>query len=245
MKKRATIFLVTCLLFSLVACSPNVNSGQPSQTQTFAQTQEPTLPENDETDKETSATEGQTEEVPSENSSTEIYGEEAVSENVSVPFADGQPLAFLFASGAGSWGTSLTLYPDGSFEGVYENGENDAEPDYPRGTSYVCRFTGRFGEMTKLTDHAYSMKLEVLDYEEPGREWIEDGIRYISAEPYGLLDGEDFTLYVPETSAEELNEEFRSWWPDEYLWRAGTLQTLSCYGLFNTDTGQGFFTSHD
>ena len=175
----------------------------------------------------------------------EIYETASESENVSVPFADGQPLEFLFASGAGGWGTTLTLYPDGSFEGIYEDGENDAGPGYPRGTTYVCEFTGRFGEMTKLTDHTYVMKLEALDYDEPGREWIEDEIRNISAEPYGLVGGEDFALYVPETPADALKEEFRSWWPDEYLWRAGTLQTLSCYGLYNTDTGQGFFTSHD
>lgn len=174
----------------------------------------------------------------------EIYETAPEPEDVSVPFADGQPLEFLFASGAGGWGTTLTLYPDGSFEGIYEDGENDAGPGYPRGTSYVCEFTGRFGEMTKLTDHTYVMKLEALDYDEPGREWIEDEIRYISAEPYGLEGGEDFALYVPETPADALKEEFRSWWPDEYLWRAGTLQTLSCYGLCNTDTGQGFFTSH-
>lgn len=71
MKKRATIFLVTCFMFSLVACSSGGNSEQPSQAQTATQTQEPTLPENNETEKETSAKEEPTEEVPSENSATE------------------------------------------------------------------------------------------------------------------------------------------------------------------------------
>lgn len=57
-------------------------------------------------------------------------------------FGDGQPLNFLFASGAGAWGTTLTLYPDGSFEGVYEDGEAVAAPEYPRGICYICRFSG-------------------------------------------------------------------------------------------------------
>lgn len=71
MKKRATIFLVTCLMFSLVACSSGGNSEQSSQAQKSTQTQEPTLPESNETEKGTSAKEEQTEEVPSENSATE------------------------------------------------------------------------------------------------------------------------------------------------------------------------------
>lgn len=71
MKKRATIFLVTCLMFSLVACSSGGNSEQSSQAQKATQTQEPTLPESNETEKGMSAKEEQTEEVPSENWATE------------------------------------------------------------------------------------------------------------------------------------------------------------------------------
>lgn len=71
MKKVATIFLVTCLMFSLVACSSGGNSEQSSQAQKATQTQGPTLPESNETEKGTSAKEEQTEEVPSENSATE------------------------------------------------------------------------------------------------------------------------------------------------------------------------------
>ncbi len=71
MKKRAAIFLVTCLMFSLAACSSGRNSKQPPQAQKAAQTQETILPESNETEKGTSAKEEQTEEVPSENSATE------------------------------------------------------------------------------------------------------------------------------------------------------------------------------
>lgn len=164
-------------------------------------------------------------------------------ETVSVPFADGQPLKLLYASGAGSWGTTLTLYPDGSFAGTYQEGENDSSPEYPRGTSYVCQFTGRFGEMKRLTQYAYSLTLEELVFEEAGKEWVEDGILYISAEPLGLAGGDEFVLYVPETSAEELNGYFLEWWPDAWRWREGSQKTLQRYGLCNTATGAGFFTS--
>ena len=76
-------------MFSLAACSPNVNSEQPSQTQTFSQTQEPALPGNDETEKETSAAEKQTEEVLSENPSTEIPSAKA-DEKKETSAAEGQ-----------------------------------------------------------------------------------------------------------------------------------------------------------
>lgn len=157
-------------------------------------------------------------------------------------FSDGMPMEFLFASGAGAWGTTLTLHADGAFEGIYEDSENDAATEYPYGTVYICNFTGRFSEMTQESDGTYSMTLEDLDYEEAGREWIEDEIRYISAEPNGLAGGENFVLYVPGTPVDGLDEEFLSWWPDAYLWREGTLDALSSYGLWNKETGAGFFT---
>lgn len=71
MKKSTTIFLVTCLMFSLAACSSGGNREQPSQAQKATKAQEPTLPESNETEKGTSAREEQTEEVPSENSAAE------------------------------------------------------------------------------------------------------------------------------------------------------------------------------
>ena len=71
MKKRATIFLVTCLMFSLAACSSGESNEQSSQAQEATRTQEPALPESNEAEKETSARDEQTEEVLLENSSAE------------------------------------------------------------------------------------------------------------------------------------------------------------------------------
>lgn len=83
MKKRATVFLVTCLMFSLAACSSGGNSKQSSQAQKATQAQEPTLPESSETKKGTSAGEEQTEKAPSEpseNSATENLSAKAEQE---------------------------------------------------------------------------------------------------------------------------------------------------------------------
>lgn len=157
------------------------------------------------------------------------------------------PMELLFASGAGAWGTTLTLNLDGTFTGQFydsnmgENGEN-----YPNGTVYYCNFSGRFGSMMKLNDYAYYMRLEELAYDtDIGREQIggEEGIRYVTAEPYGIAGGEEFIFYLPGTPVEELNEDFLSWWPSAYLWRGGSLYNLDGYGLFNVNTGDGFFSN--
>lgn len=156
------------------------------------------------------------------------------------------PLEMLFSSGAGAWGTTLTLNLDGTFTGQFydsnmgENGEN-----YPNGTVYYCNFSGRFGSMMKLNDYAYYMRLEELVYDMGiGKEQIgeEEGISYVTAEPYGIAGGEEFIFYLPGTPAEELKEDFVSWWPDAHLWRAGTLDSLEGYGLYNVNTGDGFFS---
>lgn len=154
------------------------------------------------------------------------------------------PVKFMFASGAGAWGTELTLYPDGSFEGTYQDGEASAGPEYPNGTSYICKFKGRFGQITRLSDYACSMRLEELTCEtEEDAEWIEDGVRYIGAAPYGLDQGEEFIFYMPFTPAAELNEVFLGWWPERILYRDGTIQTLLTYAIQNSNTGDGFFAS--
>ena len=76
---------------------------------------------------------------------------------------DTPPLKFIMATGASSMYTSLTLHPDGSFEGVYSDVENVAAEEYPRGTRYYCEFSGKFDEITKIDEYSYSMRLAELD----------------------------------------------------------------------------------
>lgn len=151
---------------------------------------------------------------------------------------------FQFASGAGAWATELTLNPDGSFEGIYQDGEAAAGPEYPNGTSYICKFKGKFGQITRLNDYSCRMRLEELTYEtETDQEWIENGVRYIGADAYGLTEGEEFIFYMPFAPAAELDEEFLSWWPERILYREGSIQTLLTYAIRNVNTGDGFFSS--
>ena len=183
----------------------------------------------------------------------------------SMPFD--QPLEMEFCSGAGGWWTALRIHPDGSFEGDYHDADmGDGGENYPHGTEYVCPFHGSFRDIVQLTDSSWSLTLEelVLDTGHPvGEEWIEDGVRYVSSEPYGfntpdgkaLEPGAQFTLYSPEAkgyvptddlygmNGEDENSplyEFWTWWPNRRSWDPDI--TLDCWGLHNLASGQGFFS---
>ena len=104
-------------------------------------------------------------------------------------------------------------------------------------------FEGQFTDIQQISDFAWSMKLKKLSTEkEPETSWIEDGVRYIAAEAYGVAGGEEFILYAPGISADELPAACRDWWPDAYHWRNGMLDQLEGWALYNVNTGQGFFT---
>ncbi len=168
-------------------------------------------------------------------------GEKSSGERIDGGLADSLPIDLEFSSGVGAWGTGLTLAADGSFSGEYHDSDmGDGGDDYPDGTVYLCNFSGKFTEIKQLDDHSYSLTLEELssDYEQ-GKEWVEDGVRYVSSEPYGVEQGKDFILYLPDTPTDGLNEEFLSWWPGQY--QEDQSDTLDFYGLYNVDMGYGFF----
>jgi len=160
-----------------------------------------------------------------------------------VEFPDA-PLNLVFASGAGAWGSLLTLQPDGSFTGDYRDSEMGSNAsDYPNGTCYVSVFEGKFTEIQQISDYSWSMKLAELSTEKNlETSWIEDGVRYIASDAYGVTGGEEFILYAPGVSADELPAACRDWWPDAYHWRNGELDQLEGWALYNVNTGQGFFT---
>lgn len=180
----------------------------------------------------------------------QFYPEETEpAEHVWEDFAQGlpeevEPLEFVFASGAGAWGTSITLYPDGSFQGIYSGSEAVAGESYPRGTVNICRFSGNFGDIRETGEYSFSMGLTELDYEtEAEAVWIEDGFRFIGAGAVGLEEGEEFIFYLPGVPMAELEEDFVFWSPDYYLWKNGGIERLTAYGIYNVEAGCGFFTN--
>ena len=159
---------------------------------------------------------------------------------VSLP--DDFPMDLEFSSGVGGWGTSLTLERDGTFSGQFHDSDMGAiGEDYPNGTVYLCHFSGRFLNIEKVDEYSYSLRLAELDSDyEAGKEWIENGTKNISSEPYGMEDGDEFILYLPDTPTDGLDEEFLSWWPGRYALE-GQPETLEMYGLYNVKMGYGFF----
>lgn len=153
------------------------------------------------------------------------------------------PLELTFCSGAGGWSTTLMLYEDGHFDGIYEDGEAEWTNEYPRGTDYYCEFSGRFREMKKINEYSYSMMLDELTYKtEVGKEWIKDGVRYIGSDAYGITGGEQFILYLPNTPAEVLDDNVHAYWPNEYMWRKKSIHFLYDYCLYNVNEGAAFFS---
>ena len=147
-----------------------------------------------------------------------------------------ETLEFVFASGAGGWGTYLTLQPDGSFIGDY--GDSDMD------TRYECKFEGRFTDIQQISDYCWAMKLGDVSIEkEEGTTWTEDGIHYIAAGPYGVSGGTDFLLYAPGTPVDFIPAECRNWWPDAYRWRNGEIDKLNGWGLCNLSEGTAFYTT--
>ena len=160
---------------------------------------------------------------------------------VKLPFEESED--FYFSSGAGAWGTEMTVFNGGHFKGnFHDTNMGETGDKYPNGTVYMCDFSGEFTEVKKIDKYSYSMKLgNIKPDKEPETEELKDNIRYIYAEPYGLEDGEEFILYLPETPTEGLSEEFLSWWPGRFK-MGGAPETLSSYGILNKSTGQGFFS---
>ena len=54
-------------------------------------------------------------------------------------FADLDGLSFCFSGGAGSWDTTFSIRPDGSFSGEYIDSDmGNRDTAYPGGTVYQC-----------------------------------------------------------------------------------------------------------
>ena len=155
------------------------------------------------------------------------------------------PLEFVFSSGAGAWRTVIVLNQDGSFNGAYLDSDmGDRGDDYPKGTHYICDFSGQFDNISQIDSHTYSMTLsEITAEKENGEEWIEDGILNKYSEPYGMEDGTEYLLYTPDTKIAEVPEEFLKWYPGwNFVDEDGNhSDTLSCYGIYNIKMGYGFF----
>lgn len=155
------------------------------------------------------------------------------------------PKSFIFASGAGAWGTCFNLNPDGTFTGNFH--DTDAgicRPEYPKGTVFICSFDGKFTDVKQIDEYSYSMKLDYLNCDgTPEDEYFENGRRYVYSAPRGLEDAEEFMIYLPGAPLANLSEKAMLWVhisADEY-----TVVPDGRYIIYNVNRESAFIGSFE
>lgn len=196
--------LILCIVIILSLCSCNTFRGESDESTNNIESTEPIRREE-----------------------TTMPVTSSVTNEPSAVQSDVLPMKFIFSSGAGAWGTVINLNADGSFTGTYHDSDMGISSDeYPYGTEHISIFEGKFENIVREDEYTYTMTLTEVKTETPaGEEWVEDGRKYIASEPYGLVDGNEFKLYLPETPLSEVPEEFLSWWPNRWNQNEETLDT--------------------
>ncbi len=153
--------------------------------------------------------------------------------NAALPFTGS--LEFAFASGAGAWGTGLTLESNGHFTGSFHDSDYDSVS--------VAEFEGQFTNITKVDEFTYRMELDHYDLEDPiGKEWdTDEGFHMVGADAYGIETGKVFYLYLPGKPISELSEAFLNW-SNGSVGDVNDGGKLKVYGLYNEEPQYGFFT---
>ena len=127
-------------------------------------------------------------------------------------FAQIEGQVFEFYSGTGGWSTELTVGENGTFTGNFHDSEmGETDENYPDGTLYGCSFHGQFSDPEPVDENAWTVKLTVEQDEGQVPEAIEDGIRYVTAAPYGLEKAQTVTVFLPGTPVDCLPEDFMIW----------------------------------
>ena len=137
----------------------------------------------------------------------------AAAESEAPTFEQLSDLEWSFSSGAGGWSTELRIAPDGSFSGEFHDSERgEAGEGYPNGSLYYCAFTGQMSVGEQIDENSWRVRVDSLTQEqEAGVETIEDDIRYVTADPYGISEGDEMRLFLPGTPVEALTEDMRMW----------------------------------
>ena len=155
-------------------------------------------------------------------------------------FADLDELDWTFSSGVGGWYTCIWIEEDGTFTGEFHDSEmGEADEAYPDGTVYGCLFHGRMTLDEQADEYTWKIHVDEVELDE-GQvpEVIEDGMRFVTCEPYGLKAGNDMLLYLPGTPVEKLPEDFLMW---AHLYAYGEdVKELPYYGLYDPQEETGF-----
>ena len=118
---------------------------------------------------------------------------------------------FVFSSGSGGWGSSLSIGPNGTFSGDYHDSDmGSTGPGYPGGTISESKVSGQFTRAHQVSPTLYEVYLENLQYEKPvGSSEIKDNVKYEYTEAYGISKNTRMAIYLPGTPISSMPEELR------------------------------------
>ena len=105
------------------------------------------------------------------------------------------PMTFYYASGAGAWGSEITINPDWTFYGSFHDTDAGAEGGPQR---KQCDYTGRFVDIKHVDEYSWSLRIESITPDRPiGETWMEGDVRCTVASPYGITENTTYMIYVP------------------------------------------------
>ncbi|GBG97219.1 hypothetical protein [Lactococcus termiticola] len=139
-----------------------------------------------------------------------------------------------YSSGAGGWGSSISIEPDGSFSGKY------ADSDMGGKEVTYSDFTGRLGNIRQLDDSSYQFDILSLDYAPVDKTtYVEENgysIKKTTSYPAGFYDysshkvAKTAILYLTGRKAGDIpniqKTELRNWWSN-FIDQKGNLVTSS------------------
>ncbi len=141
---------------------------------------------------------------------TMTFGCAETTESVLEPMS---ALTWEFSSGAGAWSTELQIQADGAFTGTFHDAEmGETGENYPDGTLYGCAFHGRMTPAEQVDEYTWKIRIDELAMDE-GQvpEAVEDGVRYVTTDPYGISAGDEMLLCMPGTPVSGLTEDMLYW----------------------------------
>ncbi len=155
-------------------------------------------------------------------------------------FADIADLEWTFSSGVGAWYTCVWIDEDGTFTGEFHDSEmGETGEGYPDGSVYGCLFHGKMSLAEQVDETTWKLRVDELALDE-GQvpEVIEDGMRFVTSDPYGLKEGHEMLLYLPGTPVEKIPEGYLPW---AHLYAFGEdVKELPNYGLYDPQEETGF-----
>lgn len=118
---------------------------------------------------------------------------------------------FVFSSGSGGWGSSLSIGANGTFSGDYHDSDmGSTGPGYPGGTISESKVSGQFTRPHQVSPTLYEVDIENLQYEKPvGSSEIKENRKYEYSEAYGISKNHRMAIYLPGTPISSMPEELR------------------------------------